>query len=78
MQTLRFNAIIDERHGLSLTLPGHIRPGRAEVVVTVEMDEPGPGFTPMGDDEFEQLMRFGDGCRLGGLSLKEMAAEGRR
>ncbi len=29
-------------------------------------------------DVFEALMRFGDGRRLGGLSIREMAAEGRR
>ena len=78
MQTLRFNAVIDERRTLSLVLPDGVCPGKAEVIVTVGMEEPGPKFTPMSDEEFEKLMRFGDGRRLGGLSLKEMAAEGRR
>ena len=78
MRTLKFEAVIDEMHTLSLVLPETIRPGKAEVVVTVESDEPEEALPPMSNKEFEELMRFGDGRRLGDISLKELIAEGRR
>ena len=78
MQTLKFETVIDETHTLSLVLPDNVRPGKAEVLVTVDVDEPEASFTPMTDKEFDELMRFGDGRRLGDISLKELIAEGRR
>ncbi|MCL2641353.1 MAG: hypothetical protein FWD53_10940 [Phycisphaerales bacterium] len=78
MTTLRFETMIDEMHTLSLVLPSNVRPGKAEVVVTVDVDEPNAAFTPMTNEEFDELMHFGDGRRLGDISLKELIAEGRR
>ncbi len=76
MQTLKFKTIIDEERVLSLTLPADIRPGTADVIVMLEDDER-PG-APLSNELYEELLRFGDGRRLGGLSIREMAAEGRR
>jgi hypothetical protein len=81
MTTLRYRTIIDERRILELTLPSTIRPGTADVTVMLEYDEgnAAAGATePPSEAVIEALMRFGDGRRLGGLSIKEMAAEGRR
>jgi hypothetical protein len=78
MQALKFDAVINEAHTLTLVLPDHIRPGKAEVVVMVDADDPSAASAPMTDEEFEALMRFGDGRRLDGLSIKDLIAEGRR
>ena len=78
MQTLKFDAVIDETHTISLVLPGYIRPGKAEVVVTVDEDAREVKNTPLTDKEFEELMCFGDGRRLDGLSIKELIAESRK
>ena len=81
MQAFKFKTVIDETHTLSLVLPSTVRPGTADVTVVLEMDEPrktaGTSESPT-DELLERLMRFGDGRRLGGLSIKELAAEGRR
>lgn len=78
MQTLKLDAVIDETHTISLVLPACFRPGKAEVVVTVDEGEPKAENKPMTDEEFEELMRFGDGRRLDGISIKELIAEGRK
>ena len=81
MQTLHFEAVIDESRTLSLALPGHVRPGMARVTVTVDTDtpsaDPGAGPSPA-EMAYEKLLRFGDGRRLDGISIKELVAEGRR
>lgn len=78
MQTLTFKTVIDERRMLSLSLPKTIRTGAADVVVTLNDDDPWEPAKFPSDETFSSLMRFGDGRRLGGLSIREMAAEGRR
>ena len=81
MQTLNFDAVIDERRTLSLVLPGNIRPGKAKVTVMLEdggsmkIDRTAKSTA---DEILEAFMRFGDGRRLDGITIKEMAAEGRR
>ena len=81
MQTLKFKAVIDETHTLSLVLPSTVRPGTADVTVVLEMDEPretAGAAKSAAEEAYEALLRFGDGRRLGGISIKELVAEGRR
>ena len=83
MQTLKLDAVIDEAHTISLVLPANFRPGKAEVIVMVDANEPKADkpktpFKRMSDEEFEKLMHFGDGRRLDGISLRELIMEGRR
>ena len=78
VQTFTFKTTIDEKRVLSLALPADIRPGAADVIVMLEDDESGSLVKPVSDEMFDALMCFGDGRRLGGLSIKEIAAEGRR
>ena len=81
MQTLQFQAVIDEKRILSLVLPSTVRLGKASVTVVLEEDEPREtvGVAKSAAEEaYEALLHFGDGRRLGGLSIKELVAEGRR
>ncbi len=78
MQALKFKTFIDEKRVLSLTLPADTRPGAADVIVLLSDDESKPANPPMSDALFEELLHFGDGRTLGGLSIREMAAEGRK
>ena len=81
MQTLNFDAVIDERRILSLVLPDSIRPGRAKVTVMLETERPldkTDSVKSAAKAAYDELLRFGDGRRLGGLSIKELVAEGRR
>jgi len=81
VQTLKFDAVIDEKRTLSLVLPDSVRPGKAEVTVVLELDASGEttgAVKSPAEEAYEALLRFGDGRRLGGLSIKEMVAEGRR
>lgn len=76
MQTIKLKGLVDEDRKLSLTLPPGIPSGMVDVIVLV--DEPEPDFPGAGDDSFAELMSFHKGRRLGGISLKELATEGRR
>ncbi len=78
MSTLKFKTVIDERRTLSLTLPATTRPGMADVIVMLKDDAPWEPVASPSDEVFDALMRFGDGRRLGGLSIRKMAAEGRK
>ena len=83
MQTLTFNAVIDERRLLSLALPNDIRLGRAKVTVTLEEDSAKQeamapaGASRVPDEVHEQMLRFGDGRLLGDMSLRDLISEGR-
>lgn len=78
MQAVKMKAAIGENRTLSLTLPATVRPGMADVIVLLEEDETRVPAKFPSDSVFEELLHFGDGRRLDGLSIKEMLAEGRR
>ncbi len=73
MQAMKFKATIGANRILSLTLPASVRPGAADVIVLLEDDETWLPEKIPSDEVFEELLRFGDGRRLGGLSIREMA-----
>ena len=81
MPFMTFEAEIGENRILSLLLPCYVHPGKASVTVVFEEgdaakadESPKPGAT----ETFELFMRFGDGRRLDGITIKELVAEGRR
>lgn len=78
MKMLKFKTFIDEERVLSLTLPADTRPGAADIIVMLAEDGPKSAEAPLSDELFNELLRFGDGRTLGGLSIRDMAAEGRR
>jgi len=81
MQALKFKVAIDETHTLSLVLPAGVYPETADVIVLLEEPASKRSIStddPLSDEEFEELLRIGDGQRLDGLSIKELVAEGRR
>ena len=78
MQTLQFQAVIDEKRILSLVLPDSVRPGKAAVTVVLEEEESAKAVKSPSDEEFEELMNFHKGRRLDGITLEELKEEGRR
>lgn len=76
MQTLRMKCRVNEDRKLSFTLPSDIPVGTVEVIVVV--DNPESDTSGADDTLFDELMAFHKGRRLNGLTIKELALEGRR
>ena len=77
MLTYRFQTTVDRDRAIALTLPVGAPEGPAEVAVTFREPLATPGRLAA-DEALARILRFGDGTTLGGLSIREMAAEGRR
>ena len=77
MRTIRMKARIDKLRNLSLPLPPDTPEGMVDVIILFDAEENAlPQPEPVAE-EFEELLAFHKGRRLNGLTLKELASEGR-
>ncbi len=76
MRAIKLKAAVDKHSVLSVALPSDIPSGMVDVIVLVEQNDASPAAA--NKNSLDELLAFHRDHRLDGITLKELAEEGRR